>query len=172
MPNLLHYVDSVLLSRKAGVHLFNWPTWMPLGIAVFYTKVHPTCSPGRRKEHYMPLCKVVVWSSLCPDWSNWHWWSRPWMEWGWNLACVSILHPDRDVGDKLLFWYRKMLLSRILLKSLCDYYWNVRESWITWVLLEVGDIWISMCCSWDCTTLLMLVSLSALFSSLYLLGQA
>lgn len=66
--------------RKVVGHLFHWPAWMQLGIAVLYTKIHLTCNPSRRKEHRMPLCKVLVWSSLCPDWSNWHWWSCLQME--------------------------------------------------------------------------------------------
>lgn len=54
---------------------------------------------------------------------------------------LFILHPDRGVGEKLHFWCRKMLLGKILLKkSLCNYYQNVRESWIAWVLSEVGDV--------------------------------
>lgn len=82
-------------------------------------------------------------------------------------VCVFFLHPDGDVKDKLPFQWQKMLLGKILLqKSLCNYYRNVRKSWITWVFLKVGDIWIFTCPSWDCTTLLMLVSLSPPFSSL------
>jgi len=86
---------------------------------------------------------------------------------------LFIPYPDRDVGHQLPFQFRKMLLSTILLKkALCNYYLNERESWIAWVLSEVGDICIFMCRLQDYTMLLTLVSLSPPFFSLYLLGQA
>lgn len=75
---------------KAGIQIFCWSTWVQFRKAVLYTKVHHIHNPSRKKEHNLPPCTVVVWSSLWSSWSNQRWWFCPLIEWGRNLLCVSI----------------------------------------------------------------------------------